>query len=822
VRAIDGLRAVALALVLLFHAEVPGFDGGFLGVSLFFTLSGYLITQLLLGERTTTGSIGLGGFWARRVRRLAPASMACLLIVSVLVLVTDWFPGPRLPGDVVAAATEVANWRFAVADVSYADLFRSGPSPVLHFWSLSIEEQFYLLFPLVVVATVGRGRHRAGRRPLAVLLGAGWLAGAVASVVAAPDIAYYGTHTRAPELLAGALLALALPVGRPVADRTRRAFAGLGVVALLALVGLALTTHVTSGWLYGGGLPGVSLVWCVLLAATVLPGPVSRLLGWGPAVALGRRSYGMYVYHWPVFLVLAKLLPEAARWQLVPLQLAATVAIAWASFTWLEEPIRSGRRPASSTRARPALALALSLVIVAAVLVPAHEQLRFPASGEEQVGVVAFHADDEPPAVELDVLVVGSEPSVVSWVAAAEVPGAHLTVRAGMRAGCPLAVPDATAPGCPSSMEAAQVALAQAEPDLVVIAVGESERAPLHGPDAPAPEAVGTVDGALWGFARSREILLTLLAPLPRVPTLIVDTASSPGDPLATVLDGYALGRRDTVVAATGDPLVVAEQLESLAGLTHDHRRRLLVLGDSTSFEVAQALDELAGRRLDVVWAGALNCPLATTAEIRWQPGLAFPRDDCPTPARQWPEVVAEFEPEAVLGVWSIPELADQRYPDDDEWYEPGDEAYSRAHDEAMAALQTLLVPTGAVTIVATSPPFAEVATAGDFGGGPLGDPDRLAAWSAQVARWDESWRSVALLDWGRIVVDAEVAAGGPLRSDGLHLDPGAVRSWIGDRLIAELDASIRAAETDATGAGCLAGIGTDRVLVLDRCRTAG
>jgi hypothetical protein len=593
-------------------------------------------------------------------------------------------------------------------------------------------------------------------------------------------------------------------------------------MAVAALLALSATTRITTGWLYDGGLPAVSLLWCLLVAAATVPGPVTRLLAVEPAVAVGRRSYGMYVYHWPIFLVAARLAPGASAWALVPAELVLTAAVAWASFRWLEEPIRAGRRPAAPARARPALAMALTAIGVAVVLVPAHEELRFPEGPTEEVGVVAFRAGDEPPAVELDVLVVGSESPVAAWVARAEVPGARLDVRTALRPGCPLLVPDGPAPGCPSHAEAIASGMRAGPPDLVVLAVGAADRAALHGEGAPQPGASPT-DVALWSFAKSREILHVLVAGLPDVPTLIVDTAVAPADALATVLDGYALVHRDTVLAATADPAAVAGELEGLAGLTSDVRRRLLVIGDSTSFELAQALDGLAGERFDIVWAGALNCPLPPVTELRWQRDMRFPRDECPTTSRHWPDVVADFRPEAVLGIWSIPELSEQRYPDDDEWHEPGEEAYVRAHDDAMAALQALLAPTGAVTIVATSPPFAEVAQGvADFGGGPLGEPERLAAWQAQVARWDSAWHSVAVLDWAGLVVEAERAAGRSLRGDGLHLDPGAVNEWMAPQLVAALDAALAAADTDASASGCRSGLGADRVLDLARCRTAG
>ena len=154
---LDGLRAVAVIAVLAFHAQFAAASGGFLGVSLFFTLSGFLITTLLIDEHASTGTLSLRRFYSRRVRRLLPAAYVCLALV---VLASGWWTASqqrRLPGDLVASVANVANWRFAFAPTSYQELFLGEPSPVAHFWSLAIEEQIYLILPLVVYLALRRG-----------------------------------------------------------------------------------------------------------------------------------------------------------------------------------------------------------------------------------------------------------------------------------------------------------------------------------------------------------------------------------------------------------------------------------------------------------------------------------------------------------------------------------------------------------------------------------------------------------------------------------------------------------------------------------------
>ncbi len=178
IRGLDGLRGLAVAAVVLFHSQLTFARGGFLGVSAFFTLSGFLITRLLIDERARTGRVGLRAFWARRARRLLPAAfvtLAGVLVFGATVATGDQLRSLR--GDVLAAIGYVANWRFYFAGRSYSHLF-SAPSPVLHFWSLAIEEQFYVVFPLVVALTLRVGR---GRRSV---LGGLFAAGGIASVIA--------------------------------------------------------------------------------------------------------------------------------------------------------------------------------------------------------------------------------------------------------------------------------------------------------------------------------------------------------------------------------------------------------------------------------------------------------------------------------------------------------------------------------------------------------------------------------------------------------------------------------------------------------------
>jgi peptidoglycan/LPS O-acetylase OafA/YrhL len=340
--AIDGIRGVSVAVVLLFHAGYPWARGGYLGVSTFFTLSGFLITSLLLGERRTTGRIALSRFWARRMRRLLPASLVTLAAVAVA---SQFFADLRtagLFGDITASALQVANWRFLFDQQSYADLFAT-PSPVLHFWSLAIEEQFYWVFPLVTAAVfvAAKGSVRAFGAVLAGLLAVSGVATALLGDGERTTV-YYATYTRMGEILVGCLLAVAVALGL---TRSRMA-TRLGVVA----GALALPLMAWCWWslgqerpiIYEGGLLAYALLSGALVFSACVPGLPRRLLSFEPLRLLGIISYGVYLVHWPIFLVLDGQRTGLDRLPLTILRIAVTLAVAIASYHLIERPIRHG------------------------------------------------------------------------------------------------------------------------------------------------------------------------------------------------------------------------------------------------------------------------------------------------------------------------------------------------------------------------------------------------------------------------------------------------------------------------------------------------
>lgn len=394
VLALDGIRALALVAVLLYHGQVSWMPGGFLGVSVFFTLSGYLITSLVLREHATTGRIDLVAFWGRRVRRLAPAALVTLGAVvcfGVVAGISD-----AVLADIRAAVLYVANWWSLLAGASYAELFAE-PSPTEHFWSLAIEEQFYLLFPVVAWALL-RGDGRRARRRFALVLGA-LAAGSVAVGLVLTDAnrIYLGTDTRAAELLAGALLAFVWPLDRavvPTTARARRLGTVAGAAALVGLVVLCVRTDLLDEWLYAGGLASVSLVSVTLVAAATRPGPLADLLSWRPLVRIGAVSYGMYLFHWPIYLVVDQASTGLSSWPLLALRLAITWLAAEISYRLIEQPVRL-RRMFAGAQLRPAVATAMVVVLAGTVLGP-QITARPDEPTAERAGAVMPGGDDLP------------------------------------------------------------------------------------------------------------------------------------------------------------------------------------------------------------------------------------------------------------------------------------------------------------------------------------------------------------------------------------------------------------------------------------------
>ena len=406
--ALDGLRALAVAAVLLYHAGVARAGGGFLGVDLFFVLSGFLITSLLVAERRRTGRISLARFWGRRARRLLPA----LFVMLGAVAAYGAFLAPAgsrsdLRHSALATLGYAANWNQIAGGKGYfAQL--AAPSPLVHTWSLAIEEQFYLVWPLLVIGLLAVGRRRS-LVPLAAFCVAAAATSAAAMAVlfhggAGLDRVYYGTDTRAQDLLLGAAPAVLLQMRRdpwaPLGSRAARAGLGVaGLAGLGAMVAAIVAAGGSSAWLYEGGFAGLAVGAAALLGAVALaPGGLwARALGLAPARYVGRISYGLYLWHWPVFLVLDHARTDLVGRELLAARLAASVAVAAASYHLLEAPVRRGAlRRWRAWVGAPAAAGGVAVAVLVATVAPAGASLASSPGG----GAVAaaLTADPAPPA----------------------------------------------------------------------------------------------------------------------------------------------------------------------------------------------------------------------------------------------------------------------------------------------------------------------------------------------------------------------------------------------------------------------------------------
>ena len=387
---LDGLRALSIIAVLLYHGGVPWARGGFLGVEAFFVLSGFLITSLLIAEWRTSSRIRLRAFWARRARRLLPALFALVFVVGVYyTLAGPLHEIPGLKGNGLATLLYVANWHQIATGSGY--FATTGPtSPLQHTWSLAIEEQFYLLWPLLLVTIfwlTGR-RDRGVRRSLGTLLAVtvvATVASAIDTVIlyrggAGLDRVYYGTDTRATGLLVGASLAMGLALSRrgeqrsPARLRTLAAGAG-GAAALVAVLVAMREATGQANWLFPWGFLGIDAAVAALIAAVVLfpRSAAGRIFSLRPLRAIGTISYGLYLWHFPCFLWLDQGNTGLAGTGLLALRLSVTLVVSLVSFFAIEQPVRRRSIPVRALRALvPVAAASTVAVLMMAAAVDAH------------------------------------------------------------------------------------------------------------------------------------------------------------------------------------------------------------------------------------------------------------------------------------------------------------------------------------------------------------------------------------------------------------------------------------------------------------------
>jgi peptidoglycan/LPS O-acetylase OafA/YrhL len=346
---LDGIRALAVLSVLGFHEGLSWLPGGFLGVDIFFVLSGFLITDILATRFARDGNLGLSTFWQRRARRLLPA--LGLMLVTVTAAVTVLEPDQRntLPPALLGAITYTSNWVQAFAHQSYFSLY--GPPPVFqHLWSLAVEEQFYVLWPLVLLGVLFLLRNKALRIVFAVVAAA---ASALTMALVYhkggdPSLVYYGTDTHAAGLLIGAALALTWPLKKVAATvgRLRVTFDVLGGIGIVVLAWSIWRLSGSDPFVYPYGLVIASLAAGALVLAATGTGKIAKVMSWAPLRWLGVRSYGIYLWHWPVIAITDGRYPRGANSPVAHIVDAIlSIGLAALSWHWLEEPIlRNGLR----------------------------------------------------------------------------------------------------------------------------------------------------------------------------------------------------------------------------------------------------------------------------------------------------------------------------------------------------------------------------------------------------------------------------------------------------------------------------------------------
>jgi peptidoglycan/LPS O-acetylase OafA/YrhL len=517
---LDGLRALAVVAVMVYHANHTWLRGGFLGVEVFFVISGYLITLLLIAEHERQGSIRLGQFWIRRARRLLPALFVMLVALAVYMTLFNRRPLGRTRGDFLGGLFYGSNWYQIAVGQGYTDI--EAFAPLRHLWSLAVEEQFYLVWPLVMVVLLRKGRDRLPQIATRLVLVALGIAIAVAVLYVPGDVEvecgtgsrngyativgrcinvndalYLSTFTRASGLLLGAAFAM---IWRPVAlmrGPMRRKGHHLDAIAVLALalLGVMMWRLGLSGegerfgsrfdpWLYRGGFFVVGLVTLVVIAAVVhRQALLGRVLGNPLFHWIGTRSYGLYLFHWPIYQIIRTSSFDMSVWQFVA-AMVITVPVTEACFRFVETPIRrhglmgwrtEGRRPAASLYRRRRR---LMLAVAATSSVLGFAGMSLAVAENECVGAVECSVENNPqialpPPTSIVDPTTAPPPSVD--------PGSTTTTSVAAAVSTAATVPVPVDPAAPP-VETAETVATTAVPDTTAAPV--TEPAPTQAPIA--------------------------------------------------------------------------------------------------------------------------------------------------------------------------------------------------------------------------------------------------------------------------------------------------------------------------------------------------
>ena len=342
IKEIDGLRALAVIMVLAYHLKMPCAKSGLLGVTVFFVISGYLITGILINEIEESGGVDLKNFWLRRIRRLLPAVLSMAVVMIFVSAVVNRVVFTKGCNDLLSAVFGYNNWWQIFRKVSYFEN-AGAPSPFTHCWSLAIETQFYLIYPiLLILLSKARNRGKVFAAVTAVLaMISVVLMGVLYSPDGDPSRVYYGTDTRAFSLLIGALAAIQKEYHIIKVKLRGKLWAVIGSISVLILIGMMMLISSYSSFLYYGGQAIVSVLAAfVVYAVTVSRSLLNIILGSSILKWIGDRSYSIYLWHYPIIVLMSG--GKRAAWWIVILEVVLSVGLAELSYRFIETPVRHG------------------------------------------------------------------------------------------------------------------------------------------------------------------------------------------------------------------------------------------------------------------------------------------------------------------------------------------------------------------------------------------------------------------------------------------------------------------------------------------------
>ena len=683
---LDGLRGFTIFCVLFYHARLGPYDGMYLSLSLFFVLSGFLITAILLNDRHRAGRIDFKRFWSRRVRRLAPAALLGVLLAVIYgATLATRSQAEQLPGDLVGVIFYVVNWTFIATEQSYTDIF-AAPSPVQHYWSLAVEEQFYLIIPLSLGFLL---RFKVPYRWVVGILGAGVIASTLWMLYLHNDgididRLYFGTDTRIAEVLVGVMLAVVMDRREGyLSERTRQVFGYAGFLAIGGLLWLWFTIGVTESFSYRGGFLLNSLLTAVLIMAIVSDrGPLSHVFRWSPAVRIGRFSYGIYIYHFVIFLWLTPERTGLDPWPNCALRFAVTLAVSWASYHYIETPVRNGASLGLSRSGRVLFYPVTGVALIIAANVTANTDGADPLATlrAENTSFLAPVATSDG---VLDILVIHSEENeeIVEHLEDVVADDDGVDIVATERFTCEGGVVDYDgSPTCANWAQDWPRLIEEHDPDTVLLFVewwagdepgslevagAESDRAKVGAvvdtgfdiltSNGAAIASVGAGQTAQVQFQRGVAVLYQALADLGSKPGVnLVPTGAMP-NPSTTTPEEY--------LQQSADRLVEVSALYQRAD--REGAARVLVIGDSQARSLGYGLERWGADQGIWVWNVATNgCGLADEG-FKVGTGEEEPiRPECVTAVAALESQVASFDPDMVIVLSSVWDIGPRRLDD--------------------------------------------------------------------------------------------------------------------------------------------------------------